>query len=182
MAHQLCQPCLMVALIRTKLGTMSSWYSSNVYIVCVCSKTTLHPFPTSRKSVLPIWSHAAQARRPVPDAKVSDLFVLLHGMLFTNNQLGNFQPTLARFVEHLEIEGAEEREWIMMAVINLSSVLKYGRPNGFLRKIGCVGTRKASGLQAAAVMAKKAAATMPGSTPLNGVDEECMDIDDENRP
>ncbi|KJA17562.1 hypothetical protein HYPSUDRAFT_206154 [Hypholoma sublateritium FD-334 SS-4] len=30
------------------------------------------------------------------------------------------------------------------------------------------------------VMAKKAA--VPGSTPLNGVNEERMDIDDENRP
>ena len=73
----------------------------------------------------------------------------------------------------------------MMAVINLSSVLEYGRPNGVLRKIGCVGTREASGPQAAAamrVMAKKAAAGVPGSTPLNGVDEERMDVDDENRP
>ena len=65
------------------------------------------------------------------------------------------------------------------------TVLEYGRPNGVLRKIGCVGTREASGPQAAAamrVMAKKAAAGVPGSTPLNGVDEERMDVDDENRP
>ena len=31
-------------------------------------------------------------------------------------------------------------------------------------------------------MAKKAAASVPGSTPLNGVNEERMDVDDENRP
>ena len=71
---------------------------------------TLYPFPTSCESIL---SHAAQARRSVPDAKASDLFILLRGMLFTNIQLVDFQPTLAWFVERLEIEGAEEREWIM---------------------------------------------------------------------
>jgi hypothetical protein len=65
----------------------------------VKSMTTLHPFPTSRESILSIWSHAAQARRSVPDAKASDLFILLHGMLFTNIQLDDFQPTLARFIE-----------------------------------------------------------------------------------
>jgi protein SMG6 len=39
-----------------------------------------------------------------------DLFVLLHGMLFTNIQLGEFTPTLARFIIRLEIEGAQETE------------------------------------------------------------------------
>jgi len=39
---------------------------------------------------------------------VSELFLLLHGMLFTNIQLDDFQPTLARFIEQLDIEGAEE--------------------------------------------------------------------------
>jgi hypothetical protein len=48
----------------------------------------------------------SKARRSVPDAKISDLFILLHGMLFTNIQLDDFQPTLARFIERLEIEGA----------------------------------------------------------------------------
>ncbi|KAF8964027.1 hypothetical protein BDZ97DRAFT_1904591 [Flammula alnicola] len=150
----------------------------------VKSMTTLHPFPTSRESVLPIWSHAAQARRSVPDARASELFVFLHGMLFTNIQLDDFQPTLARFIERLEIEGAEEREWIMMAIINVSSVQEYGRPSGVLRKVGCVGSREVNGPQAAAamrVMAKKAAAGVPGSTPLGGVDEEKMDVDDEHR-
>ncbi|KAF9483772.1 hypothetical protein BDN70DRAFT_904058 [Pholiota conissans] len=144
----------------------------------VKSMTTLHPFPTSRESVLPIWSHAAQARRSVPDARVSELFVLLQGMLFTHIQLDDFPPTLARFIERLEIEGAEEREWIMMASINVAAVLEYGRPNGVLRKVGCVGTREANGPQVAAamrVMAKKAAAGVPGSIPI---DEERMDVDE----
>src|SRR6266699_1691400 len=112
--------------------------------------TTLHPFSTSRESILPIWSSTLQTRRSLPDARVSDLFVLLHGMLFTNIQLDDFQPTLARFIERLEIEGAEEREWIMMAIINISSVLEYGRPSGVLRKVGCVGSKEVNGSQAAA--------------------------------
>lgn len=79
------------------------------------------------------------------DAKVSALFVLLRGILFANIQniqVDDFQATHVRFVE---IEGAEEREWIMMAFINLSYVLE-GHPNGVLRKIGCVDTREANEL------------------------------------
>jgi protein SMG6 len=116
--------------------------------------TTLHPFLTSRESILSIWSHAAQARRSVPDAKASDLVILLRGMLFTNIQLDDFQPTLARFIERLEIEGAEEREWIMMGVINIASILEYGRPGGVLRKVGCVGSKEV-GLQAASAIAMR---------------------------
>jgi protein SMG6 len=107
--------------------------------------TTLHPFLTSRESILSIWSHAAQAHRALPDAKASDLFILLHGMLFTNIQLDDFQPTLARFIERLEIEGAEERDWIMMGVVNIASIMEYGRPGGVLRKVGCVGSKEVGG-------------------------------------
>lgn len=64
----------------------------------------IHPFQTSRESILPLWSQAAQARRSAPDATTSELFVLLHGMLFTNIQLDDFAPTLARFLERLAIE------------------------------------------------------------------------------
>ncbi|EIW73927.1 hypothetical protein CONPUDRAFT_160557 [Coniophora puteana RWD-64-598 SS2] len=78
---------------------------------------------------------------PRPDARAPELSVLLHGMLFTNIQLNDFQPTLARFLERLEIKRAEEREWTMMAVIDISSLLEYGRPSGLLRKIGASGTR-----------------------------------------
>ena len=145
--------------------------------------TTLHPFPTSRESILSIWSHAAQARRSVPDAKASDLFILLHGMLFTNIQLDDFQPTLARFIERLEIEGAEEREWIMMGIVNIASILEYGRPGGILRKVGCVGPKEVGGHgpQAAIAIAmrvqvKKVAAGILES----GVDEERMDVDEEH--
>jgi hypothetical protein len=80
-----------------------------------------------------LWSAAAQTRCTHPDAHVGELFVLLHGMLFTNIQLDNFQSTLVRLIERLQIEDVEERDWIMMAVINVSSVLKNGKPTGVLR-------------------------------------------------
>ncbi len=129
--------------------------------------TTLHPFMTSRESVLPIWSQALQARRSLPDAKVSDLFVLLHGMLFTNIELDAFQPTMARFVERLQIEGAEDREWISMAVINIGSILEYGKPTGVLKKLGAVGVRDAGSTAAMRVMAKRELLA-----------EDRMDVDD----
>ncbi|KAJ7489926.1 hypothetical protein B0H11DRAFT_1046908 [Mycena galericulata] len=142
----------------------------------VKSMTTLHPFMTSRESVLPMWSAAAQARRALPEAHLVDLFVLLHGMLFTNIQLDDFAPTLARFIERLEIEGAEEREWIMMAVVNVCAVLEYGKPTGVLKKAGGVGTRDMSGASAAAmrVMAKRASAVEE--------DKDKMDVDEDGAP
>ncbi|KAJ6546460.1 hypothetical protein DFH09DRAFT_1171098 [Mycena vulgaris] len=134
----------------------------------VRSMTTVHPFMTSRESVLPMWSVTAQARRALPEAHLVDLFVLLHGMLFTNVQLDDFQPTLARFIERLEIEGAEEREWIMMAVVNVCAVLEYGKPTGILKKAGGVSTRDMSGASAIRVMAKRG---------LNDDDKDKMDVD-----
>ncbi|KAJ6474304.1 hypothetical protein C8R45DRAFT_1160587 [Mycena sanguinolenta] len=99
-------------------------------------------------------------RRAQPEAHLLDLFVLLHGMLFTNIQLYDFQPTLAR-------QGAEEREWIMMAIVNVCAVLEYGKPTGVLKKAGGV---------MRVVTAKRAAAN------ADGKDEDKMDVDKDNAP
>ena len=64
-----------------------------------------HPFTTSRETVLPLWSSSAQARRQAPDAGLTDLFLLLQGMIFTNIQLDDFTRVLERFQEKLEIGG-----------------------------------------------------------------------------
>lgn len=80
----------------------------------------------------------AQTKRSQPDARAPELFILLHGMMFTNIQLDDFQGTLSRFVERLAIEGAEEREWIMMATINIGAILEYGKVNGVLKRLGGV--------------------------------------------
>ncbi|KAG6878101.1 hypothetical protein C0992_008589 [Termitomyces sp. T32_za158] len=102
----------------------------------VKSMTTLHPFPTSRESVLPIWSVANQTRRAHPDTPAPDLFVLLHGMLFTHIQLDDFAPTLARFIERLSMEDLDERVWIMMAIINIGAIFEYGRSGSVLGRMG----------------------------------------------
>jgi protein SMG6 len=98
-----------------------------------------HPFETARESVLPLWSPPAQARRSAPDARAPELFVFLHGMLFTNIQLDDFTPTLARLLERLSIEEPEAREWTMMAAINIGALLEYGRPQGVLRRADVIG-------------------------------------------
>ena len=138
------------------------------------SMTTLHPFSTSRESVLPVWSSTAQSRRSQPDATVSESFVLLHGMLFTNIELDDFAPTLSRFLERLEIEGAEERQWIMMAVINISAIMEYGRPGGVLRRAGA-GTRDTSSTTPFRVVAKR---NIPPQ-PEGDLEEKRMDVDDD---
>ena len=137
--------------------------------------TTIHPFSTSRESILPIWSSTAQARRSQPDATVPELFVLLHGMLFTNIQLDDFGPTLSRFLERLEIEGAEEREWIMMAVTNIGAVLEYGRPGGVLRRMGGTGSRDSGSTAPFRVFAKRSVAFQPE----DDAEEKRMDVDDD---
>ena len=126
----------------------------------------LHPFSTARESVLGMWAPPAQARRQAPDARLTDLFVCLHGMLFTNIQLDDFKRVLDRFQEKLQIGGkshwsqcitrvltdiraegeqVEEREWIMMALINIGSLLEYGRPTAVLRRIAGIETRTPGG-------------------------------------
>lgn len=52
-----------------------------------------------------MWTGPAFSRRQAPDAKLTELFVHMHGMLFTNIQLDDFKPMLARFQEKLLIEG-----------------------------------------------------------------------------
>ena len=73
-----------------------------------------------------------------------------------------------------------------MGIINISSIMEYGRPGGVLRKVGCVGLKEVGGHgpQAAiamSVQAKKVAAGISESkTVLGGVDEERMDVDEEH--
>ena len=99
-----------------------------------CSMTANHSYPSSRESVLSLFSKPAQQRRTVAaDAKTTELFVLLHGMLFTNIQLDDFQPTLARYLERLELDGAQEREWVMMSVVNIAAILQYGKPDALIK-------------------------------------------------
>ena len=80
-------------------------FPANILISGIFSMVVFHPFSTARESVLAMWSLAAQVRRPVPDACLPELFVLLHGVLFTNIQFNDFKRVLERFQEKLEIGG-----------------------------------------------------------------------------
>ncbi|KAH9842308.1 uncharacterized protein C8Q71DRAFT_719906 [Rhodofomes roseus] len=78
------------------------------------SMITAHPYSTSREAILQIWSPAAQTCRQGPDAGVADLYIILHGMLFTHIQMDDFHGILDRFDEKLNIEGSaivEECDW-----------------------------------------------------------------------
>ncbi|KIM56461.1 hypothetical protein SCLCIDRAFT_29596 [Scleroderma citrinum Foug A] len=124
-----------------------------VWSTTVKSMTTLYPFLMSRESILPIWSSAAQSCRSQPDASTLDLFILLHGILFTNIQLDDFTLTLMHFLERLEVEVAEEREWIMMAIIN--TIMEYGRLS-ILHKVGGLGgSCEVNGVTLAHVIVKR---------------------------
>jgi protein SMG6 len=79
-----------------------------ISLLCV-SMMAAHPFTTSRETVLQMWSAAAQSRRQAPDAGLTDLFLLLQGMIFTNIQLDDFKSVLARFEEKLQLEGEHPR-------------------------------------------------------------------------
>lgn len=144
----------------------------------VKSMITLHPFSTSREAVLPLWSQAAQSRRQAPDASLTELFMLLHGMIFTNIQLDDFKGVLARFEEKLQIEGdeVEEREWIMMAVINIGGILEYGRSTAILRRIsGIMGRDTIPGSSASPILNGKVKVARRPET-----EEKRMDVDDED--
>lgn len=65
-----------------------------------------HPFEMAHELVLPLWSQVTNctARCLAPTASTLELFIVLHGMLFTNIQLDGFSTTLVRLLEHLDIE------------------------------------------------------------------------------
>ncbi|KDQ61845.1 hypothetical protein JAAARDRAFT_55164 [Jaapia argillacea MUCL 33604] len=144
--------------------------------------TTLHPFQTARESVLSIWSPTAQARHSQPDTRPQDLFIFLHGMLFTNIQLDDFLKTVHRFLEWLDLDGAEERDWIMMAVVNIGSILEYGKPSGMLRKTGALGLGVTSAVPITSMARMKLAKKKANSEDKNmDVDDDTDDADGDKR-
>ncbi|OCF36801.1 hypothetical protein I316_01397 [Kwoniella heveanensis BCC8398] len=110
----------------------------------VKSLTVTHEFPTSRESILPLFDSALQSKRSLPDATANDLFIRLHGMLFTKISLDDFPSVMSRFMERLEedasLDGISRKvcigqtEWMIMGAVNLASVLQYGSTSGVIRK------------------------------------------------
>ena len=84
-----------------------------------------------------------------------------------------------------------EREWLMMAVMNIGAILEYGKAGGMVRRFGGLGTKEGANtaggaLQAQAeitmmrVMAKKVAAGVAVVQPI-AMSKEGMDVDDEGQ-
>ncbi|KAK4057242.1 hypothetical protein OIO90_001739 [Microbotryomycetes sp. JL221] len=114
--------------------------------------TTSHPYSNGRESILPLFEDEHQARRTRSDVSKAELFVHLHGMLFTKIALDDFEEVLARFIEKLKEEGLllaksdgawaqtpmasqppfDDAEWSMMAVINIAAVMQYGAEDSVL--------------------------------------------------
>ncbi|KAN0109014.1 hypothetical protein V8E52_009718 [Russula decolorans] len=83
----------------------------HLYIICISFVYHLYIIYIRSRQLespsLPVWSPSAQARWSAPDACALELFILLYDMLFTNIQLDDFSPTLARLLERLTIEEPE---------------------------------------------------------------------------
>ncbi|GAA5913003.1 uncharacterized protein JCM6883_000484 [Sporobolomyces salmoneus] len=116
------------------------------------SLTAAHPYLSARESILPLFDQEHQSRRTLPEVGKSELFVHLHGMLFTKISLDDFDDCLGRFVERLQEEGWAlekgmeshgssestlygDREWFMLAVVNIASMLQYGAEDGIIKKL-----------------------------------------------
>ncbi|GAA5899122.1 hypothetical protein JCM8208_003009 [Rhodotorula glutinis] len=122
------------------------------------SLTATHPYLSARESILPLFEDEHQQRRTQPDVTKAELFVHLHGMLFTKISLDDFSPAEERFLERLQEErwallksrdewralsvdhkGDQapfgDREWFMLGVVNVASLLQYGADDGVLKKL-----------------------------------------------
>ncbi|WWC89258.1 uncharacterized protein L201_004179 [Kwoniella dendrophila CBS 6074] len=110
----------------------------------VKSLTVTHEYPTSRESILPLFDSALQNQRSLPEATAMDLFLRLHGMLFTRISLDDFEAVMSRFMERLEedarLDGVSkkvsigQKDWMIMASVCLGSVMQYGSNSGIVRK------------------------------------------------
>lgn len=73
-----------------------------------------------------------------------DLFVRLHGMLFTKISLDDFPSVMSRYMERLEedatLDGINRKatisqvDWMLMASVNIAAVMQYGASSGVARK------------------------------------------------
>lgn len=142
-----CAPCPRLEL---RAGRLTSSTSSRR------SLTTAHPYLSARESILPLFEEEHQARRTQSDVSQHELFVHLHGMLFTKISLDDFEDCLERFLERLRqeawsLEKAAEgltsphdaepglsfadRDWCMLGIINIAALMQYGAEDGVLKKL-----------------------------------------------
>ncbi|MCO5585390.1 hypothetical protein L7F22_039323 [Adiantum nelumboides] len=103
------------------------------------SLTTSHPYLSARESILPLFERSTQARRLSEEASIVDLFVHMHGILFTRIQVDDFDGVYVRFKKLLTLRLRENdfrngsdnvllssSSWMMMATISIAAMLQYG--------------------------------------------------------
>lgn len=99
------------------------------------SLTSTQPYDAARESMLDLFAPEEQTRRIQPDASLEDLFVHLHGMLFTRVQLDDFDALSVRFLHKLQStvdgdpgweSGAGSISLMMMGSVNIAAVMQYG--------------------------------------------------------
>jgi hypothetical protein len=123
-----------------------------------------------------------QKKRATFDATASDLFLLMHGMLFTRIELDNFDGVFDRFMERLTedlhmgtVHGAgrpiPQVEWLTMAIVNIAAMMQYGIDDGLIRK--------ALAEETAARKVQKASQTTQPPQAIMLRDEERLPDDDE---
>ncbi|SCZ89300.1 BZ3500_MvSof-1268-A1-R1_Chr9g10361 [Microbotryum saponariae] len=151
------------------------------------SLTATHPYVSARESILPLFEEEHQARRTQSDVRKAELFVHIHGMLFTKISLDDFDETLGRLLEKIREESVVIRmadgdwsalgsdasapfgdvEWFMIGVINISALLQYGAEDGVLNKAMSKEAQPHPGNSRAAAAAAAAKAKMPQAIMIN---------------
>ncbi|GAA6018749.1 hypothetical protein JCM11491_003434 [Sporobolomyces phaffii] len=160
------------------------------------SLTAAHPYLSARESILPLFDQEHQSRRTLPEVGKSELFVHLHGMLFTKISLDDFDDCLGRFVERLQEEGWAlgkgmdshgtdstlygDKEWFMLAVVNLASMMQYGAEDGILKKLTTKESTEKSSHHPRAQAANRAALNKvaPQAIMLNSARQQQVDDDE----
>ncbi|KDE04138.1 hypothetical protein MVLG_05429 [Microbotryum lychnidis-dioicae p1A1 Lamole] len=151
------------------------------------SLTATHPYVSARESILPLFEEEHQARRTQSDVSKAELFVHIHGMLFTKISLDDFDETLGRLLEKIREESVVIRmadgdwsalgsdasapfgdvEWFMIGVINISALLQYGAEDGVLNKAMSKEAQPHPGNSRATAAAAAAKAKMPQAIMIN---------------
>ncbi|SCV69696.1 BQ2448_1090 [Microbotryum intermedium] len=161
------------------------------------SLTATHPYVSARESILPLFEEEHQTRRTQSDVSKAELFVHLHGMLFTKISLDDFDETLGRLLEKFREESVVIRkadrdwsalgsdasapfgdvEWFMLGVINISALLQYGAEDGVLNKALSKEAQSHPGNSRAADTAAKA--KMPQAIMINTTSTKRSEVKDQ---
>ncbi|WVQ72499.1 hypothetical protein IAR50_002054 [Cryptococcus sp. DSM 104548] len=110
----------------------------------VKSMIVTHEYAQTRENILPLFDSALQSQRSLPEATAIDLYLHLHGMIYTRISLDLFDDVMSRYMERLEedasLDGISRKatitqvDWMIMGVVNIACVLQYGASSGLIRK------------------------------------------------